>query len=207
MASRVLKKQYVRPADLIHRWKIFRGDKVMVTEGPEKGKVGIIRDLLKDRNMVVVSDVNMKTRKQRNPETGEKVEVTREGPLHYSSVRLVHPKLGIPVKPAFRYDDEGNRVRVAKASPKRGLLHEEPLPIPPQPKRPLPPYRAELEKETPISVAEAVTLTEENALPAFPFFELGKRQPYIPRDMLTAWKLSKLQQRHPTAPHNERNPM
>jgi transcription antitermination factor NusG len=42
-----------------HRWKVFKGDKVEVISGPEKGKQGTVLKVLREKNRVIIEGVNV----------------------------------------------------------------------------------------------------------------------------------------------------
>ena len=65
------------------------GEKVKVISGKEKGKIGLIKKLVKSQNKLIVQGINFKTKhvKARGPE--EKGEIKRiEFPIDSSNVSL-----------------------------------------------------------------------------------------------------------------------
>lgn len=77
------------------------GDTVVVIAGNDKGKTGVVRQVLRAENRVVVEGVNLrwKHRKpsQRNPK-GERVQL--EMPIHRSNVMHVDAATGKPTRRA-----------------------------------------------------------------------------------------------------------
>ena len=71
------------------------GDTVVVIAGNDKGATGEVTRVLRDKNKVVVSGVNVRVKHkkptQQNPQ-GERVE--QEFPIHASNVMLVDPATG-----------------------------------------------------------------------------------------------------------------
>ena len=66
------------------------GDKVIVIAGDDKGKEGTVTKIIKDKNKVVVSGVNIVTKHMKPNaanETGGRVEI--EAPIHISNVKVV----------------------------------------------------------------------------------------------------------------------
>ena len=66
------------------------GDKVLVIAGDDKGKEGTVTKIIKNKNKVVVSGVNVVTKHMKSSaanETGGRV--TMEAPIHISNVKLV----------------------------------------------------------------------------------------------------------------------
>ena len=78
---------------------VKRGDQVIVISGNDKGTTGEVREVLKDKNRVVIEGVNMrwKHRKptQENPQ-GERVQM--ECSIHASNVMHLDPKTGKGVR-------------------------------------------------------------------------------------------------------------
>lgn len=75
--------------------KIKSGDQVIVIAGNDKGATGTVRQVLRDKNRVIVEGVNMRVKHQKptqqNPQ-GERVE--REVAIHASNVMLLDPATG-----------------------------------------------------------------------------------------------------------------
>jgi len=99
------------------KMNIKKNDNVVVIAGKDKGRTGVVREVLPKENRVVVVGVNMATRhtkpSQRNPQGGL---VKKEMPIHASNVALVDPKDNKAVRIGFRTDAKGNKVRYAKRS-------------------------------------------------------------------------------------------
>jgi large subunit ribosomal protein L24 len=78
---------------------VRKGDQVIVIAGNDKGEVGQVIDVVRDKNRVVVEGVNLrwKHRKpnQQNPQ-GERVRV--ECSIHASNVMPVDPQTGKGVR-------------------------------------------------------------------------------------------------------------
>ncbi len=66
-----------------------KGDSIVVISGKDKGKTGIIKEVNKKNNKLVVENINMRTHHikptQQNPEGGI---VKKEGPIDSSNVML-----------------------------------------------------------------------------------------------------------------------
>ena len=99
------------PVKTHRRWRILRGDEVVVVAGPDKGKKGVIQEVLKRKNLVLVEGVNYRSKWSK----AEGKRVQSETPVHVSNVMLADPATGEPTKVAYRFLD-GARVRVAKNS-------------------------------------------------------------------------------------------
>ena len=110
------KRGGVKDADLVRNWNILSGDQVMVIAGDAKGEKGIVKRVIRKKNMVIVENVNMNTRIFKpNPEIrGRKYK--REGLLHVSNVMLVDPKTKTPTRVKSIFTSAGRKLRVSKSS-------------------------------------------------------------------------------------------
>ena len=66
------------------------GDKVIVIAGDDKGKEGTVTKIIRDKNKVVVSGVNIVVKHIKPSamnETGGRVEI--EAPIHVSNVKVI----------------------------------------------------------------------------------------------------------------------
>ena len=97
--------------------RIRKDDTVIVIAGKDKGRSGRVIKVMPKEERVVVEGVNMIKRHTKpdvaHPQGGV---VSREAPLHLSNVALRDPKTGKPTRIAFKVNDKGRKVRVAKAS-------------------------------------------------------------------------------------------
>lgn len=104
--------------------RIKKGDQVVVRAGQDKGRRGVIQEMILDSNgkpaRVVVEGVNMKTHYDRpNPEKNQPGGlVKREAPLHASNVALVDPDSGRAARVRMKTGDNGKKVRVFASSGK-----------------------------------------------------------------------------------------
>ncbi|CAN7943108.1 unnamed protein product, partial [Ixodes hexagonus] len=93
-------------------WTVFRGDRVEVLVGKDKGKQGIVNYVVKERNWVTVEGLNCYYRHVRN--SGQ-LQVTKvEAPLLVTTqVALLDPTDNKPTQVEWRYTEEGKKVRVS----------------------------------------------------------------------------------------------
>lgn len=98
------------------KWKIVKGDNVMMNTGPEKGKLGKIMTLSRRKNFVIVEGLNMKATRIRNDEEGGYSLRSIPRPIHISNVNLVDPKLGKGTRVRIAYLKDGRKVRISKKS-------------------------------------------------------------------------------------------
>jgi large subunit ribosomal protein L24 len=92
--------------------RIKKGDTVVVMRGREKGKTGEVIRVLREKNRVVVKDVNLvKKHVKEIPNVREGGIYEFEAPIHISNVMLVCPKCGKPTRVGFRVVQEGDALR------------------------------------------------------------------------------------------------
>jgi large subunit ribosomal protein L24 len=98
------------------KFKIKKGDKVVVITGREKGKSGEVIRVLREENRVVVQGVNMVKRHTRPApgQTGGIVE--KEAAIHVSNVAHLDPKSNKPTRVGYKFLGDGRKVRFAKRS-------------------------------------------------------------------------------------------
>ncbi|XP_013788032.1 probable 39S ribosomal protein L24, mitochondrial [Limulus polyphemus] len=105
------KKIFLEP---VKEWSFFRGDRVEVMVGKDKGKQGIVNYIVKERNWVVVEGLNCHYRFIGKQKNSPGVLVQSEGPLLVTGqVSLVDPSDNKPSEVEWRYTDEGEKVRVS----------------------------------------------------------------------------------------------
>ncbi|MBV7294630.1 50S ribosomal protein L24 [Corynebacterium sp. TAE3-ERU12] len=101
--------------------KIRKGDTVLVISGPDKGAKGTVIEAYPTRDKVLVEGVNRikkhvaDSAQERGASSGG--IVTQEAPIHVSNVMLVDEE-GTPTRVGFRFDDEGNKVRISRRTGK-----------------------------------------------------------------------------------------
>ena len=99
--------------------RIKKGDTVVVITGRDKGRSGEVIEMRRDAGRVLVRDVNMVKRHQRQSATAEGGIISKEAAIHLSNVALADPKDGKPTRVGFKIvgqGDERKKVRVAKRS-------------------------------------------------------------------------------------------
>ncbi|MYS24798.1 LSU ribosomal protein L24P [Streptomyces sp. DvalAA-14] len=100
--------------------KIKKGDLVQVITGKDRGKQGKVIVAYPREDRVLVEGVNRvkKHTKAGQTDRGSKTGgiITTEAPVHISNVQLVVEKDGqkVVTRVGYRFDDEGNKIRVAK---------------------------------------------------------------------------------------------
>ncbi|MGC6411790.1 MAG: 50S ribosomal protein L24 [Candidatus Puniceispirillaceae bacterium] len=99
------------------KFKIKKGDQVVVTTGRDKGKKGEVLEVQRAESRVLVQGVNMVKRHQRPSQTNPGGITQFEAPIHISNVAHIDPDSGAATRVALKIED-GKKVRVAKASGK-----------------------------------------------------------------------------------------
>ncbi|MEO9903718.1 50S ribosomal protein L24 [Nisaea sp.] len=98
------------------KFKVKKGDKVVVTTGRDKGKTGEILRVITDENRVLVQGVNMVKRHTRATQTSAGGIIEKEAPVHVSNVAHIDPKSNEPTRVGIRILEDGRKVRFAKRS-------------------------------------------------------------------------------------------
>ncbi len=96
--------------------KIRKGDRVRVLTGKDRGRDGTVSRVLPAAGKVIVDGVNVARKHVRaNPQKntpGGVIDV--DMPLDLSIVAVLSPKDGTPTRIGYRFDDDGNKVRICK---------------------------------------------------------------------------------------------
>ncbi len=98
------------------RFKIRKGDKVVVITGKDRGKQGEIVRMIPDENRAVVRGINMVRRHTRQTAGQEGGIISKEMPIQISNLALRDPKDGKPTRVGYKTLADGKKVRVAKRS-------------------------------------------------------------------------------------------
>jgi large subunit ribosomal protein L24 len=98
------------------KFKIKKGDRVVVITGSDKGKTGEVLRVLRAESRVLVQGVNMIKRHTR-PSPGEPGGIVeKEAPVHISNVAHIDPKTDRPTRVGFKVVDGDRKVRFARRS-------------------------------------------------------------------------------------------
>jgi len=98
------------------KFKIKKGDRVVVTTGRNKGKTGEVLRVLRDADRVLVQGVNMVKRHTAPSQASPGGIIEKEASLHISNVAHIDPKTSEPTRVGFKVIDDGRKVRYAKRS-------------------------------------------------------------------------------------------
>jgi large subunit ribosomal protein L24 len=98
------------------KFKIKKGDKVVVITGRDRGKSGEVLRVLRAENRVVVQGVNM-VKRHTKPGAGQAGGIVeKEAALHLSNVAHIDPKSSKPTRVGYKILGDGRKVRYAKRS-------------------------------------------------------------------------------------------
>jgi len=98
------------------KFRIRKGDQVVVIAGRDKGRSGEVLKVLRAENRLVVQGVNMVKRHTRQSPGQTGGIVNKEGSIHISNVAIADPKGGAATRVGYRILDDGRKVRVARRS-------------------------------------------------------------------------------------------
>jgi len=97
------------------KFKVKKGDEVVVIAGKEKGKKGTITKVITDTSRVVVGGVNMVKRNTKASQSTPGGIIEKEASLHVSNVSLIDPKSGKPTRAGYKIEGD-KKVRIARRS-------------------------------------------------------------------------------------------
>ncbi|XP_050295680.1 probable 39S ribosomal protein L24, mitochondrial [Anthonomus grandis grandis] len=106
-------KVFVEP---ILEWSYFRGDRVEILVGKDKGKQGIVKQIFEERNWILVDGLNCKLKNlgKDTKKDFDGVYIQEEQPLLVTTdVALVDPSDFQATEFEWRFTEEGNKVRVS----------------------------------------------------------------------------------------------
>lgn len=99
-----------------NKWKILKGDTVMITRGKDAGQTGLISKVHRDDKKpgVTVKGMNLfkKHIKRTQDRPGGIVDI--EKPIAYSNVSLIDPVTKAPCRVSWRYLADGAKVRITR---------------------------------------------------------------------------------------------
>ena len=103
--------------------KIRKGDRVIVVAGRDKGRSGLVIAAYPDRDKVLVQGVNVVKKNKKVTYQGQRGNkeggiTHEEAPIDVSNVQLADPESRQAARVGYRFDDDGNKIRVARPSGK-----------------------------------------------------------------------------------------
>ena len=100
-----------------NKFKLKKGDEVIVLTGKDKGKTGKIVKMIPKKMKAIVSEINKfkKNQKPDNNQPGGIIE--KEMPIHLSNLSFYDPQLKKGIKIGFKINNN-KKVRISKLSGK-----------------------------------------------------------------------------------------
>src|SRR5215216_5327500 len=97
--------------------RIKKGDNVVVLSGRERGKRGVVRQVLPKADTALVQDLNIAKRHLKPGRSARQAGIIdKEQPIHLSNLALVDPKSSKATRVRTRVLATGSKVRIAIAS-------------------------------------------------------------------------------------------
>jgi large subunit ribosomal protein L24 len=96
--------------------RIKKGDDVIVLTGKERGKRGVVRQVMPNKGTALVQDINISKRHFKPGRARQAGIVDVEQPIHLSNLAPADPKSGKPTRVRVRALANGRKVRIAIAS-------------------------------------------------------------------------------------------
>jgi large subunit ribosomal protein L24 len=97
--------------------RIRKGDDVIVLAGRERGKRGVVRQVMPKTGKALVQDINISKRHMKPTGTARQAGIVdKEQPIDLSNLALVDPKTNKPTRVRVRTLAGGKKVRIATAS-------------------------------------------------------------------------------------------
>ena len=95
--------------------KIRKNDTVLVIAGKDRGKKGKVRFAYPEKERLLVEGINF-IKKHARPTGGARQAgiIEREAPIHVSNVMLLCNKCNHPTRVAFRFLENGKKIRVCR---------------------------------------------------------------------------------------------
>lgn len=100
---------------MVAKFKVKKGDTVVVLTGKDKGKTGEIKKVITEDMKVIVQGVNIQTKHRKPSAAGAGGLDKVEAPIHVSNVALVDAKTKKPTRVGYKMVGD-KKVRVAKRS-------------------------------------------------------------------------------------------
>ena len=94
---------------------IKTNDTIVVIAGKDKGKQGKVMSADPKARKVLVEGINVAKRHKKPRKQGEPGGIiSKETPIYASKVMRICPKCSNPTRPAHRFNEDGEKVRICK---------------------------------------------------------------------------------------------
>jgi large subunit ribosomal protein L24 len=98
------------------KFKIKKGDRVVVVSGKDKGKTGEVLRVVREDNRAIVQGVNMVKKHTKPGANSAGGIVEKEASIHISNLAQIDPKDNRPSRVGWKFLEDGRKVRFAKRS-------------------------------------------------------------------------------------------
>lgn len=98
------------------KFRIKKGDRVIVRTGSDKGKVGTVLKVLSKTSSLLVEGVKIVKRHMKPTQNSAGGIIEKEAKIHISNVALLNSKDNTATKVGYRILEDGSKVRFAKKS-------------------------------------------------------------------------------------------
>jgi large subunit ribosomal protein L24 len=96
--------------------KLKKGDNVIVVTGTDRGKKGVIAQVLAATNQVIIDGVNVMKKHIKPRMQGQSGNIIEKAmPIDASNVQIIDPKGGKPTRVGYELKD-GKKIRIARGS-------------------------------------------------------------------------------------------
>ena len=100
------------------KFKLKKGDEVIVLTGKDKGKTGKIVKMIPSKMKAIVSEIN-RVKKNQKPDNNQPGGIIdKEMPIHISNLSFYDPALKKGIKIGFKINNNNKKVRIIKSSGK-----------------------------------------------------------------------------------------
>ena len=100
-----------------NKYKLKKGDEVIVLAGKDKGKTGKIVKMIPKKMKAIVSEINKVKKNQKPDNNNPGGIIDKEMPMHLSNLSFYDPELKKGVRIGYKFNNE-KKVRINKASGK-----------------------------------------------------------------------------------------
>ena len=102
---------------MVIKFKLKKGDEVIVLTGKDKGKTGKIVKMIPKKNKAIVTDIN-KVKKNQKPDNNQPGGIIdKEMPMHISNLSFYDSVSKKPVKIGYKIDNN-KKMRIIKTTGK-----------------------------------------------------------------------------------------
>ena len=100
-----------------NKFKLKKGDEVIVLIGKDKGKTGKIVKMIPKQMKAIVSEIN-RVKKNQKPDNNQPGGIIdKDMPIHISNLAFYDPELKKGIRIGFKFNNK-NKIRVNKSSGK-----------------------------------------------------------------------------------------